>query len=253
MATKEQIAANRRNAKKSTGPTSPAGKAVASMNNLRHGLRARTIILPGETQEEFDEILAGLQQEYQPQSSSEHYFVKEAAVAQWMLGRAAAYEASCCEENPDLSACCALFSRMTLVTGRLQRIYLKFYKELERIKAVRAAARDKQPEQPNEPSTEKSSTEKSDKEKSDKEKKEMDDMGGPTSTCSSWIPIPACGTTSTAGAMAKASCRPRPANVGRTPPVAPLRPATDAPTITNLYPKSAYAHRPQAQFRFCMS
>jgi hypothetical protein len=183
MATNEQIAANRRNAKKSTGPTSPAGKAAASMNNLRHGLSARTIILPGETQEEFDEILAGLQQEYQPQSSSEHYLVREAAVAHWKLGRAAAYEASCCEKNPDLSACCALFSRMTLVTGRLQRIYLKFYKESERIKSARAAAReaarDKQPEQPNEPSTEKSSTEKSSAEQSAKEKKEMDDMGGP--------------------------------------------------------------------------
>ena len=178
MATKEQIAANRRNAKKSTGPTSPAGKAAASMNNLRHGLSARTIILPGENKEEFDEILAGLQQEYQPQSSSEHYLVREAAVAQWKLGRAAAYEFSCCEKNPDLSACCALFSRMTLVTGRLQRIYLKFYKELERIKTVRAAARDKQPEQPNESSTEKSAAEQSAKEKS-KEEKEMDDMGGP--------------------------------------------------------------------------
>jgi hypothetical protein len=31
------------------------------MNNLRHGLRARTIILPGEKQEDFDEIHAGLQ------------------------------------------------------------------------------------------------------------------------------------------------------------------------------------------------
>jgi hypothetical protein len=35
---------------------------------------------------------------------------------------------------------------MTLVTGRLQRIYLKFYKELERIKA----ARRKPAEQPDE-------------------------------------------------------------------------------------------------------
>jgi hypothetical protein len=177
MTTKEQIAANRRNAKKSTGPTSPAGKAASSMNNLRHGLSARTVILPGESPDEFNEILAGLQQEYQPQSSSEHYLVREAAVAQWKLGRAAAYEASCCKENPDLSACCALFSRMSLVTGRFQRIYLKFYKELERIKTVRAAAREaareKQPEQPNEPSTEKSAKEKA------KEKKEMDDMGGP--------------------------------------------------------------------------
>ena len=41
------------------------------MNGLRHGLRARTVILPGEKQEDFDEILAGLQDEYQPQCQSE--------------------------------------------------------------------------------------------------------------------------------------------------------------------------------------
>jgi hypothetical protein len=71
MATKKQTAANRRNARKSTGPTTPQGKATASMNGLRHGLRARTVILPGEKQEDFDEILAGLQDEYQPQCQSE--------------------------------------------------------------------------------------------------------------------------------------------------------------------------------------
>jgi hypothetical protein len=147
MATKAQIAANRRNAKKCTGPTSEAGKAASSMNNLRHGLRASTLILPGETQEDFDKILAAMQQEYQPQSDSEHFLVKEAATARWNLLRAAAYEAGCNEKNPDIEACCALFSRMTLVTSRLQRSFLKFYHELERIKAARA----KPPEQPDEP------------------------------------------------------------------------------------------------------
>jgi len=138
MSTKAQIAANRRNAKKSTGPTSEAGKAASSMNNLRHGLRASTLILPHEKQEDFDEILAAIQQEYQPQSDSEHFLVKQAATARWNLLRAAAYEAGCNEKNPDIEACCALFSRMTLVTGRLQRSYLKFYHELQRIKAARA-------------------------------------------------------------------------------------------------------------------
>jgi len=138
MATKAQIAANRRNARKSTGPTSQAGKAASSMNNLRHGLRASTLILPHEAQEDFDEILAAMQQEYQPQSDSEHFLVKQAATARWNLRRAAAYEAGCNEKNPDIEACCALFSRMTLVTGRLQRSYLKFYHELQRIKAARA-------------------------------------------------------------------------------------------------------------------
>jgi len=38
MATDKQIAANRRNAQKSTGPKSLAGRARSSRNSLRHGL-----------------------------------------------------------------------------------------------------------------------------------------------------------------------------------------------------------------------
>lgn len=40
MATAAQFAANRRNALRSTGPTSSAGKARASLNSTRHGLTA---------------------------------------------------------------------------------------------------------------------------------------------------------------------------------------------------------------------
>jgi hypothetical protein len=41
MASPKQIAANRRNAKKSTGPRTAAGKTRASRNALRHGLTKR--------------------------------------------------------------------------------------------------------------------------------------------------------------------------------------------------------------------
>ena len=40
MTTERQIAANRANAKRSTGPKSRAGKARASQNAYRHGLTA---------------------------------------------------------------------------------------------------------------------------------------------------------------------------------------------------------------------
>ena len=38
MATAKQIAANRRNAQRSTGPRTAAGRSVSSRNSLRHGL-----------------------------------------------------------------------------------------------------------------------------------------------------------------------------------------------------------------------
>lgn len=39
---------------RSTGPTTPEGKAISARNSTRHGLRARAIVLPGESQDDWD-------------------------------------------------------------------------------------------------------------------------------------------------------------------------------------------------------
>jgi hypothetical protein len=46
MTTQAKIDANRRNATKSTGPKTAAGKARVSLNALKHGLSAQTMVLP---------------------------------------------------------------------------------------------------------------------------------------------------------------------------------------------------------------
>ena len=48
MPSQKQIAANRLNARKSTGPRSAAGKAVSSMNALQSDIDAQSLVIPGE-------------------------------------------------------------------------------------------------------------------------------------------------------------------------------------------------------------
>lgn len=48
MASERQIAANRLNAGRSTGPRTPEGKAVVSQNAVTHGLTSYGGLLPGE-------------------------------------------------------------------------------------------------------------------------------------------------------------------------------------------------------------
>jgi hypothetical protein len=53
MTTLKQIAANRRNAAKSTGPTTEEGKQRSRCNALRHGLTAETVICTLEHVEDY--------------------------------------------------------------------------------------------------------------------------------------------------------------------------------------------------------
>jgi hypothetical protein len=88
MATPAQIAANRANAQKSTGPQTPEGKANSRMNGLTHGFASAQSIIPGEDQEEFLALLADLRTEYQPVTPTEEILVEKMAQTQWLTQRA---------------------------------------------------------------------------------------------------------------------------------------------------------------------
>jgi len=79
MATQAQIEANRRNAQKSTGPRTDAGKITAGQNALRHGLCANFSLLEEETDEEVQALLQALREEHQPLGATEEILVYKMA------------------------------------------------------------------------------------------------------------------------------------------------------------------------------
>ena len=80
MESEAKLAANRRNARKSTGPRTRAGKDTSKFNALKHGLTARTVVLPGlEEPKEFKRVLKGYRREFKPKGTFEESLVQQLA------------------------------------------------------------------------------------------------------------------------------------------------------------------------------
>ena len=94
MASRKQIRANRRNARKSTGPRSEAGKAASSANALSHGLTAaRTVVLPEEEPEAFERLSQGVVADLAPAGALQQALAQRIAGLLWRLDRVARLEA----------------------------------------------------------------------------------------------------------------------------------------------------------------
>jgi len=93
MSTPAQIAANRENAKLSTGPTTEAGKAKSSRNNTQHNLTAQgLIVLPGQ-EPALTELEAELRESLLPTSAIQEVFFIRILEATWNLHRCRLAEA----------------------------------------------------------------------------------------------------------------------------------------------------------------
>ena len=81
MATQAQIAANQRNAQKSTGPKSDKGKSKSRENALKHGLRSFTLMptLPSEDPKRIDERIQEWMDDVQPRNTRERELTAQAA------------------------------------------------------------------------------------------------------------------------------------------------------------------------------
>ena len=108
MTSLKQIEANRRNALKSTGPTTPEGKECSRRNALRHGLTAETVIAALEDAEDYQAFEAAVIADYDAESAVERELVLRLASVLWRLRRATGIET-------------ALFESVTAEPGKVEQ------------------------------------------------------------------------------------------------------------------------------------
>ena len=114
MATPAQLAANRANAQRSTGPRSVEGKSASRFNALKHGADALSPVIPGEDPAEYAELVSEYLHRFAPETPDERYHVQTMIDSDWQKRRLDRLEAECYvildQEAPGLCLAAALLS-----------------------------------------------------------------------------------------------------------------------------------------------
>ena len=87
MISQKQLAANRQNALKSTGPRSAECKVAASKNSLKHGLLSSEAVMEGESKDEFEQFRESLLADLAPEGELECMLADRIVAASWRLRR----------------------------------------------------------------------------------------------------------------------------------------------------------------------
>jgi hypothetical protein len=101
MTSFRQFEANRRNARKSTGPITKEGKQRSRRNAVRHGLTAETVIGTLEDADDYKAFEAAITADYDAQSAVERELMLRLASLLWRLRRATTIETGLFEIQAD--------------------------------------------------------------------------------------------------------------------------------------------------------
>jgi hypothetical protein len=162
MATPAQLAANRANALRSTGPRTQEGKSVSRFNALKHGVDAQSIVIPGEDPAEYQALAGEYDQTYEPRNPAERFHVDAMLRADWQRRRMEQVEAelfrTLLAENPGLSLAAALLteSKTARLLARIerqvaahQRTWYRAHSEFQKDRARRTPPDDPTPAKQN--------------------------------------------------------------------------------------------------------
>jgi hypothetical protein len=101
MSSTRKVESARANGAKSQGPVTPEGKQSSSLNSLKHGLTARTLVLSNEARERFDGTVEAYLDELGPLTEIETDLVEEMVAAKWRQRRCWVMEKSALDLQMD--------------------------------------------------------------------------------------------------------------------------------------------------------
>jgi len=94
-----QAEASRINGAKSHGPVTDEGKAASGQNSRTHGLSGGPVVLPHESQTEYDALRASFLKRFRPADEIELDLVQEMLDSRWRLRRISAMETALIQET----------------------------------------------------------------------------------------------------------------------------------------------------------
>ena len=147
-----RAATNRANAQHSTGPRTEAGKQRSSLNAIRHGLTAQTIVLASEDPAAHQAHRRQFFDEYQPATATETQLVQELTDTSWRLNRIPLLEADLLARaaNPpneqaridfDIVDAHRLIASINVQGTRLSR---QFRQALDKLREIQAERQDRE-------------------------------------------------------------------------------------------------------------
>jgi len=84
---RKQRAANRRNAKKSTGPKTAEGKQASRFNSVLHGLYSTVLVLNLEDKQLYNALYVDFRQRFRPVDAFELDLVERLVCCSWHMRR----------------------------------------------------------------------------------------------------------------------------------------------------------------------
>ena len=137
-ATRVRIDANRANARLSTGPRTSEGKARSALNALRHGITAKSPVLPGEPLDPFVKFTRKYVADLAPIGEVETTLARNMAELQWRIGHCHThYNELLVATIDDPVKLMAELNKLALYEQRLTRTFQANMKEFRALQALR--------------------------------------------------------------------------------------------------------------------